>query len=341
MPNRKRDKVVKKKRVPKELVRSNNVVVKKPTSKRGIWKPVINYEGYYEVSSKGGVRSIKRTIPYSDGRPSRNLSVKVISQTFDKDGYKLVRLYKDGNGVTFKVHRLVAQAFIPNPRNLPEVNHKNEVKDDNGVENLEWCTRKDNMNYGNRGKKASESLTKFVYQRFSLKGEFIDTLTYPQIIEEGFDYGFVTKAATGVYNSAYGLIWKKLPVEEYNSKVTPKLRSNGTVVNNPTSKGTWKSFENLVAKFFGTRRVPLSGSNSGHGTNSDSLHPKLYIECKVRSKIALWQLFTDTEKKAKVESKVPVVAVKQKGEKGYLLLIRPEDLQKIAEIQKEVPEVTE
>ena len=48
--------------------------------------------------------------------------------------------------------------------------------------------------------------------------------------------------------------------------------------------------EAVVANYFGTRRVPLSGSNSGHGTNSDSLHPKLYIECKVRSKIALWQL---------------------------------------------------
>lgn len=119
------------------------------------------------------------------------------------------------------------------------------------------------------------------------------------------------------------------------------VRSNNVVVKKPTSKSCWKGFENLVAKFFGTRRVPLSGSNSGHGTNSDSLHPKLYIECKVRSKIALWQLFVDTENKAKVEHKVPVVAVKQKGEKGYLLVLRPEDLQKVAEIQSEIVEVTE
>lgn len=113
------------------------------------------------------------------------------------------------------------------------------------------------------------------------------------------------------------------------------VRSNNVVVTKPTSKSCWKGFENLVAKFFGTRRVPLSGSNSGHGTNSDSLHPKLYIECKVRSKIALWQLFVDTENKAKIEKKVPVVAVKQKGEKGYLLIMRPEDLDKIAEIKSE------
>lgn len=120
-------------------------------------------------------------------------------------------------------------------------------------------------------------------------------------------------------------------------KRVPKLliRSNNVVVSKPTSKSTWKGFERVVSKFFGTKRVPLSGSNSGHDTNSDSLHPKLYIECKVRGKIALWELFKDTEEKAKHEHKVPIVAIKQKGEKGYLLLVRPEDLKKIVEIRDE------
>ena len=120
-------------------------------------------------------------------------------------------------------------------------------------------------------------------------------------------------------------------------KKTPKMlvRKNNVIVKNSTSKSCWKSFERIVANYFGTKRVPLSGSNSGHSTNSDSLHPKLYIECKVRGKISLWQLFTDTEKKAKVEGKFPVVAIKQKGEKGYLLVMRPEDLEKIAEIKRE------
>lgn len=133
-----------------------------------------------------------------------------------------------------------------------------------------------------------------------------------------------------------------------NGKVTKKkrvpkvlVRKNNVKVTKPTSKECWKSFERTVATYFGTRRVPLSGSNSGHGTNSDSLHPKLYIECKLRNKIALWQLFTDTEKKAKVEGKVPVVAIKQKGEKGYLLVMRPEDLEKINEIRSESSSVGE
>jgi hypothetical protein len=117
-----------------------------------------------------------------------------------------------------------------------------------------------------------------------------------------------------------------------------QVRKNGVVVKHPTSKTSWKGFERTVAKFFGTERVPLSGSNSRHNTNSDSLHEELYIECKLRNKFSLWSLFKDTESKAKVEKKVPIVAIKQKGEKGYLLLVRPEDIEKIAKYISKVDE---
>ena len=121
------------------------------------------------------------------------------------------------------------------------------------------------------------------------------------------------------------------------NKRTPKelLRKNNVLVKNATSKSCWKGLERIVSSFFGTKRVPLSGSNSGHGTNSDTLHPTLYIECKLRQKISLWQLFTDTAEKAAVEKKIPIVAVKQKGGKGYLLMLRPEDLEKIAKIKSD------
>ena len=330
---------MKRKRIPKTLIRSNNVVVKNPTSK-SCWKTISGYEGYYEVSDKGVVRAITRDVPYKNGK-MHSLKGRVIKPSKDKDGYLLVHLYKNGKTTTFKVHRLVAQEFIPNPEKFPDVNHRNEVKDDNRVENLEWCTREYNVNYGDRNKKAGEILTKFLYQRFTIDGKYIDTLKYQELLDEGFDYGFVVKAATGEYKTAYGLIWKRILVEDYKKGVTPILRRNGVVVNKPTSKVSWKSFERLVANFFHTKRVPLSGSNSGHNTNSDSLHPKLYIECEVRNKFSLWQLFLDTEQKAKVEKKLPVVAIKQKGEKGYLLVIRPEDLEKIAEIRAEVFEVEE
>ena len=128
-----------------------------------------------------------------------------------------------------------------------------------------------------------------------------------------------------------------MPIRKVEKRKRPKkefVRKNNVVVRNPTSKSSWKQLERVVAEFFGTRRVPLSGSNSGHGTNSDSLHDKLYIECKLRGKISLWALFEDTERKAKQENKIPIVAIKQKGSRGYLLVMRPLDIKKIAEIQQ-------
>lgn len=124
----------------------------------------------------------------------------------------------------------------------------------------------------------------------------------------------------------------KIIKRKRNSKEV--IRKNNVVVKNGTSKSCWKGFERKVAEDFGTKRVPLSGSNSGHNTNSDSLHPELYIECKVRHKISIWSLFEDTEDKAKHENKIPLVAIKQKGSRGYLIVIRPEDLEKITKIQK-------
>ena len=117
-----------------------------------------------------------------------------------------------------------------------------------------------------------------------------------------------------------------------------QVRSNGIVVKKPTSKSAWKSFERVASVFFGSKRVPLSGSNSGHNTQSDSMHSKLYLECKLRAKSAIYSLFKDTEDKAKFEKKIPVVAVKQKGTEGYLLVMRPEDLEKVAEERKKARE---
>jgi len=87
----------------------------------------------------------------------------------------------------------------------------------------------------------------------------------------------------------------------------------------------------MVAGLFGVRRTPLSGENSGHDTNSDSLHPILYIETKYRQKHYAVELFKDTKKKALKEKKTPIVALKQAGTQGFLLLIDPSDLKTIAE----------
>lgn len=112
-----------------------------------IWKPIENFDGY-EVSSQGDIRSLNYR---------RTGKTKKLRLSADNHGYSTVVLCTNGKRNYFKVHRLVATAYVPNPQNKPQVNHKNEVKSDNRFENLEWATAKENTNYGTRNKKISKA----------------------------------------------------------------------------------------------------------------------------------------------------------------------------------------
>lgn len=113
-----------------------------------IWKDIPGYEGRYQVSNMGQVKSLDRAIPHSDGSIHFRTS-QVIKQYKNRLGYMNVGLPRDNTKTKqFLVHRLVALAFIPNPNNLPCVNHKDENKANNSVENLEWCTKDYNNKYG-------------------------------------------------------------------------------------------------------------------------------------------------------------------------------------------------
>ena len=114
-----------------------------------IWKDVENYEGFYQVSNLGRVRSLERDV-YCQNGIVHHLKEKVLVQNLDKQGYAYVSLCLNGKMKTIKTHRLVALAFIPNPENKPQVNHKDENPLNNCVDNLEWCTASYNANYGTR-----------------------------------------------------------------------------------------------------------------------------------------------------------------------------------------------
>ena len=142
-----------------------------------IWKAIEGYEGLYEVSNLGRVRSldhlVERPHPRNPAYTFRYMAKgKIKNQRHHEAEYWLVDLYKDNVGETRTVHRLVADSFIPNPNNLPEVNHIDENKENNCVDNLEWCTRLENVNHGTGSERMGKSHWTPVIQ-MTMDGQFI------------------------------------------------------------------------------------------------------------------------------------------------------------------------
>lgn len=157
------------------------------------WRDIKGYEGLYQVSNKGRVKRLERSYTERNSRKAIHiLEEKELKPSKTKKGYLLVVLYKNNERKIKKIHRLVAEAFLENTDNLPQVNHKDECKTNNKVENLEWCDNKYNCMYGTRGKrigakisgdknstkrtevrtKISKALSKKVLQ-YTLEGELV------------------------------------------------------------------------------------------------------------------------------------------------------------------------
>lgn len=134
-----------------------------------VWKDIKGFEGCYQISNIGRVKSLERYVTYANGR-THIVYERILRLQKDRKGYIRACLV-DNNKKKYnkQVHRMVAAAFIPNPNNFPQVNHINEVHGDNNVENLEWCSSEYNLNYGNRNKIASDTRGKDIIQ-FTMKG---------------------------------------------------------------------------------------------------------------------------------------------------------------------------
>lgn len=138
-----------------------------------IWKPIGGYEGLYEVSSFGRVRSVDRMIYHSGFEKKIFRHGKILKPGISKYGYYRVRLSKGDKGTVVSIHRLVGLAFLNNPNNYSQINHKDENKKNNCVNNLEWCDAKYNVNYGTRNQRLSESMKgKNKGKRPSIRTEF-------------------------------------------------------------------------------------------------------------------------------------------------------------------------
>lgn len=162
-----------------------------------IWKEIEYTNGLYQVSNYGNVKSLK----FGNER--------ILKPKIKSDGYCGVHFRIDGKEYNKTIHRLVAQAFIPNPNNLSQVNHINEDKTDNRVENLEWCTAKYNSNYGTRIKRRIEKVKKPILQ-FTLDGDFIrkwDSIKDATFDLRGCKSGRIVDCLKGRDKQAYGYKW--------------------------------------------------------------------------------------------------------------------------------------
>lgn len=114
-----------------------------------IWKDIKDFEEIYQVSSAGRIKSLERIVKDYMHKNGMHRKERILAQGTNKFGYKKVCLSKDNKKYHKQVHRLVAEAFIPNPNNFPIINHKDENKTNNNVSNLEWCTYQYNHAYNN------------------------------------------------------------------------------------------------------------------------------------------------------------------------------------------------
>lgn len=179
-----------------------------------IWKSVKDYEGLYEISNLGRIKSCDRIVNF--GKQKRLSKGIILTINTAGSNYNHIKLSKNGVIKRKYIHRLVCEAFIPNPDNKPEINHINEDKRDNRVQNLEWVTKKENMNRNNIGKRVWEKAKLYKYSGLNKKivgqykdGELIKKYSpIKAVIDDGFELSCVYDCLKGKAKQHKGYTWK-------------------------------------------------------------------------------------------------------------------------------------
>ncbi len=176
-----------------------------------VWKAIEGYEGFYEISNLGRVKSLRRIETRKNGT-TYPVKESIIAQHADKKGDCRARLRKPGSTKTLLVHRLVAAAFIPNPNDYKEINHKDECKGNNSADNLEWCSRKHNIHYGTGLTRRALGLSKKVFQ-YTLDGELVKTWNSTRECgRSGHCQARVTDCCNGKAKTHHGYKWSYEPL---------------------------------------------------------------------------------------------------------------------------------
>lgn len=178
------------------------------------WKDIKGYEGVYRVSNLGRVKSLDRIDSSGKKRSGRMMKPGYVGK-----GYLQIQLHINGKPKHFRVNRLVAQAFLPNTDNKPQVNHIDEDKTNNRIDNLEWTTSTENINFGSRNSKVAKANSKPIkviyrdntYELWDSATEFAK--------EFGISQGYINDVLRGRHETAYGMRFVYAKGDEINYEV--------------------------------------------------------------------------------------------------------------------------
>lgn len=186
-----------------------------------MWKDIPGWEGLYQISENGIIKSIFRKVKSSRWIPVRRVDEKILKPRYDKNGYLRVGLNSEGRQKMHPVHRLVGLTFIPNPENKPQINHINGVKDDNRVENLEWCTASENSIHAfklglkvpscpGRGKLGKDNVNSKQVTQYTIDMKVV--AIYGSAMEAarvtGFGRSQICRVCRGVLRKTHGFVFK-------------------------------------------------------------------------------------------------------------------------------------